>query len=218
MNYIRNFIKYITKTVTDIVVPENEKLDRILSSNNIINTLPRSKDIEDRNTYPVFNYKNKDVKTLIWALKYKANREVVKKLAPIIYEELLTLSEEEMPIRGKNSIGLIPVPMSRERFREKNFNQCELLCEEICKINPSQIKTYNVLEKIKDTSHQTNLHRKERLENMKNSMRLLPDTSSKIPLDTLIVIIDDVYTTGATINEARRALGDNTTLAVTVAH
>jgi ComF family protein len=215
-------IKIIT-WIVDLIAPNEERLARLLKldNNELRSILPKAQDIEDPLTLPIFNYRNKDVKVLVWALKYKAHPQILNRLAGILYEEIIAVAEERLEFEGKTNISLVPIPMSKQRLREKGFNQTELLCEEINKISRGHITVLNILEKIQNTIHQTSLHRKERLQNMKNAMKL--KAGAQIPPDSLIIIIDDVYTTGATILEARRALSTkpgspSTLLAITLAH
>jgi competence protein ComFC len=112
---------------------------------------------------------------------------------------------------GFKNIVLIPIPSSPERIREKGFNQCILLCQELMKIDTERNgKNFSLMEnflvKEKDTLHQARVsNRKERLNNLTNTFSV----TKKISIENLsFIIIDDVITTGATMNEAFRTLKD----------
>ena len=227
MDIILKIIASTINWVIDLIVPNEEKLARLLllSDSELRRLLPKAVDIEDPLSFPIFNYRNKDVKTLIWALKYKAHPQILDRLASILYEEIIAVAEEHMEFEGKTNITLVPIPMSNQRLREKGFNQTEILCEKINKISVGVISVLNILEKTKNTTHQTSLHRRERLQNMRGSIQLRQGYAGQVPPDSLLIIIDDVYTTGATITEARRALSTkhgspdlSRTLAITLAH
>lgn len=91
---------------------------------------------------------------------------------------------------------IIPVPIHKTRNKERGYNQSELIAKELarkCKIN---VYT-NVLIKIKNNKTQSSLTKKEREENTKNVYKIL--NLEKI-YNKKVLILDDVYTTGATIN------------------
>jgi len=221
-------IKKGLKQVINFLLPQNENIERLLnvSQGNLRRLLPKAEVINDSLSFPIFSYRNKDVRTLLWALKYKNNTEVLSRLAQFVYEEILEVAEEKMMYEGKNKIALIPIPMNKSGERHKGFNQTEVLCQEIRKISQNNFEVWNILEKTRETKHQAELKRSERLENMRASMQV--NINAKRVLNSkargknyLLIIIDDVYTTGATIKEARRALseiGMEDVLAITIAH
>jgi len=214
-----DFLRKIIREISNLIIPEEERLYALLTldPDKLRRILPKAEPIQDSTTFPVFNYRNKDVKTLVWALKYKGNREILKLVAGFVYEEIIEIAQEKMLFEGKVEIILIPIPIGNEARKKRGFNQTEELCEVISKISGGEIKVANILEKSRETLHQTSLRRSERLNNMKNSIRLKEGKMQKWK-DSLIIIIDDVYTTGATVREARRALGMRDALAITIAH
>lgn len=225
-------IKKTVKHIVDLLLPQQENIDRLLkiSSSKMRNLLPKAEAINDPLSFPIFNYRNKDVRTLLWALKYKNNTEVRSRLAQFVYEEILEIAEEQMMYEGKNKIALISIPMNKSGERQRGFNQTEELCQEMKKIsqknNVDKFEVWNILKKSRETKHQADLKRSERLENMRASMQVnwrakrVPNSDAG-GKNFLPIIIDDVYTTGATIREARRALaeaGFEDVLAITIAH
>jgi ComF family protein len=96
----------------------------------------------------------------------------------------------------------LPIPLSNKRKRARGYNQVERI---IKAINPSlQINT-GLLRRNKHTKPQVELGREERLNNLKNVFSFC---STEINLNDYqqIVIVDDVVTTGTTLNEARATL------------
>jgi competence protein ComFC len=119
---------------------------------------------------------------------------------------------------------LIPIPLSRERFRERSYNQTELICEELIRLDTSprahQLNLEkNILIKKIDTPHQAQIHdRSHRLKNVVGSFTL---KNSDMINGKNIILIDDITTTGATLSEARKVLkkaGAKKIIAFTVAH
>jgi competence protein ComFC len=119
---------------------------------------------------------------------------------------------------------LIPIPLSKERFRERTYNQTELICEELIRLDTSPkpnrltLLKSTLIKKI-DTPHQAQIHdRSHRLKNVVGSFALKnTDTMN----GRNIILIDDITTTGATLSEARKVLkkaGAKKIIAFTVAH
>ena len=208
-----------------LLLPQDEKVEKLsrMEDYKLREFLPKAEKVPDKLSSPIFNYRNKNVRTCIWAIKYKAHRVMIRKMSGFLYEEVLCLAEEELLMQGKKKVALVPIPASKRRVRKYGFNQCRLLCEEVVKIN-KEIKIFDILEKVRESDHQTRLSRTERIKNMKESIGLRRGYAGQVSVnikDYLLIIIDDVYTTGATIKEARRALaeaGFKNTFAVTLAH
>ncbi|HUL21956.1 MAG TPA: ComF family protein [Thermodesulfobacteriota bacterium] len=97
---------------------------------------------------------------------------------------------------------LIPVPLHRQRLRERGFNQALLLAEELSRRTgiPS-LKT--ILKKKKPSLPQVNLSRVERERGLRGAFHV---AERKELLGKSVLLIDDVYTTGATVNECSKAL------------
>jgi competence protein ComFC len=192
-------------------------------------------DFETNKIKAIFNYKTALCRQAIWEIKYRANKKLIRDFSLLLYEFILeelcdldTFDNFRRPI-------LIPIPSSKSRTREKGFNQCILITRELMKIDRErQGNNFTILEnyliKEKDTQHQARVsNRKKRLENLKNTFSINESTwpdfeklSERLgtPLSGesyfktgptrmskySFIIIDDVITTGATMNEAFRAL------------
>lgn len=97
---------------------------------------------------------------------------------------------------------IIVVPISRQRNKERGYNQSYLIAKEISKIIKVPI-TYKTLYKIKNTVPQSSLNKKQREENAKGAYRA--NNIEKIK-NKKILLLDDIYTTGNTVNECASAL------------
>ena len=93
------------------------------------------------------------------------------------------------------------VPMTAKEIKERGYNQSELLAEEVAKRLNLPI-TSTVL-KIKETDKQKRLTAKERRENLKGVFAVADKTAIK---GKRILLVDDVITTGATVNECSAVL------------
>lgn len=167
-----------------------------------------------------FDYKHPLVRQAVWELKYRGNKKVAKLLAECLYEELVEEITERKNFENFEKPLLVPVPLSKKRFRERGFNQCELLAVALETLGGGNFfeVVRNVLVKVKETDSQTKKNRAERLKNLKNCFAV--HRPEKIA-GRNIILLDDVITTGATLNEARRTLkrsGARKVLCVAVAH
>ena len=154
-----------------------------------------------------FDYKNKTVKHLLWQLKYEQRYSIALTLAKALYDKLLediTDLKTLSPTR-KTKIIVIPVPMHPDKLRKRGFNQAELIAKELASLDPASfiLKT-DVLEKTKDTiSQMTIKDRSKRLQNVEGSFRL---KNGGTIAGRFVLLVDDITTTGATINECKDLL------------
>ena len=174
--------------------------------------------------FPLYDYRHPAIKKSLWLLKYKGKKRLANVFAEIIYEKILEELSELSVLENFTEPILIPIPLSPKRYRERGFNQTELICRELIKINDIRqginIKLENnILLKPKDTEHQARIKdRRERLKNIAGSFSV--KNSDKIK-GRNIILIDDILTTGATLSEAKKVLkqaGARKVIAFTVAH
>ena len=102
----------------------------------------------------------------------------------------------------KNYDIIIPVPISKQRLRERGYNQSELIAKKIAKKIGIEYSK-NILIKEKDTKAQSSLNRQEREQNIYNAYKLVDKEKIK---GKKILLFDDIYTTGNTVNECSRIL------------
>jgi ComF family protein len=93
------------------------------------------------------------------------------------------------------------VPLHHTKKRERGFNQSEILAQKIGHLK--DIEYADILERMKYTSSQTRLSRSQRKENMTDAFKMVREVKNKS-----LLIVDDVITTAATLNECARILKD----------
>ncbi len=96
----------------------------------------------------------------------------------------------------------IPVPLHIKRLRERGFNQSLLLAKEMGKKHNLPVN-FSLLKRCKSTLTQTGLNKAEREKNVKGAFVI---ADRKKVAGENIILIDDVYTTGATLNECAKVL------------
>jgi len=214
----------IFNTILNLIFPVNclacNKKGEIFCFNCITNT-PNAERETSRWTFALYDYRHLPIKKAVWLLKYKNKKKIAEIFAESLYgkinEELSDLSIFE---NFREPI-LIPIPLSKKRLRERGYNQTELICKELIKLDTEKIFTLekNVLIKIKETEHQARIrNRNERLKNLIGTFGVINENKIK---DRNIILIDDVTTTGSTLNEARKTLkqaGAKKIIAFTLAH
>ena len=97
---------------------------------------------------------------------------------------------------------LVPVPLHIRRLRERGFNQSLLLAKEMGRKYKLPVN-FSLLKRCKFTLTQTGLNKTEREKNIKGAFTVV---DKKEVAGENIILIDDVYTTGATINECAKVL------------
>ncbi|OGF86585.1 MAG: hypothetical protein A2832_00430 [Candidatus Zambryskibacteria bacterium RIFCSPHIGHO2_01_FULL_44_22b] len=189
-----------------------------LSVSEILDTCREAAEIKEKNILAVFDYTHPLTKDLIWEVKYRGNKILAEKLAMILYD---VIRQEMLEMMIFKSMLLVPVPISDKRREERGWNQAELIAEKLATLDGEKLFKYlpRELVKTRHTESQTQTSsRKERLDNLVNSMEVLhaPAVTGKC-----VILVDDVTTTGSTFAEARRALraaGVKQILCVAVAH
>jgi ComF family protein len=148
--------------------------------------------------FPV-NYENFLVKKLIQNFKYPPLiKELKKELALIIISHFLLLDKKP----NFSEFVLVPIPLSKKKLKWRGFNQAEEIAKELANFLKIPLIS-DCLVKLKETKDQVELSEKERRENVKGAFFV--KNKEKIVWRN-ILLVDDVFTTGATMEEAARVL------------
>ena len=99
-------------------------------------------------------------------------------------------------ICSKHPDMLIPVPVSAKKLKSRGYNQAELIAKVISRITGIPLRN-DVIIRERDTAPQKDLGRTQRQKNLKKAFKI---TSNVVELKT-IMVIDDIYTTGSTMDE-----------------
>ena len=96
---------------------------------------------------------------------------------------------------------IIPIPLHPKRKRERGYNQAELIAKALADLTGVPVRK-NLLLRTVHTQPQKQLSAKERKNNLKNAFQM----SEKIVQLEKVLLIDDIYTTGSTVDAASEAL------------
>jgi len=142
---------------------------------------------------------------MIKALKYRFIVDMREPLSIIAKKSVKNLLTKGFNLFGDNPF-IIPVPLHRTRLNERGFNQSWLIAKDIADtFNISSGE--NVLYKKHNFKHQANIKTKE--ERMKNIKDNFVVAAGELIKDRTIILVDDICTTGATLNECARVLKES---------
>jgi len=143
----------------------------------------------------VFKYEGV-VRKAIMALKYKYSTDIAEELVDLTIQRLKDL---KFP---KNTV-LVPIPIHKRKRMVRGFNQTEILGEKLASALKLDYER-DLLVKTKTTKPQVGLKGDVRRRNLEGSFNINSEVDPKKYKN--ILIFDDVYTTGSTLNEARKVL------------
>ncbi|MFN8575601.1 MAG: ComF family protein [Candidatus Sericytochromatia bacterium] len=133
------------------------------------------------------------IKTLIYDYKYQGIKKLYEPLSYLLIEEVKKELDFKIDI-------ITSIPLSKEKILSRGFNQSELIARETSK--KLKIQYIDLFERVRDTKAQFSLTAEERKENLKNAFLL----KTKKLENKEILIIDDIFTTGSTIQEVSSLL------------
>ncbi len=137
-----------------------------------------------------------EIKNLIHNLKYNNKQYIGECLSEFLVDEY-----------KKNNFDVdfvVPIPLNPKRLKQRGYNQALLLCKKFETELNLNINTTNLIRTV-DTPTQTALTKDERKQNLENAFKVV---DKKLFRGKKILVVDDVYTTGATMEEASKTLLD----------
>lgn len=133
--------------------------------------------------------KSSIVQNLIHELKYRGNKQLGIFLGNLIGKSIVNSR------RFQSVDAIIPLPLFARKEKIRGFNQSEILCKGITEITKIPIINNNVIRKV-HTETQTKKHRTERWQNVQDTFHVQDPKSLE---GKHILLVDDVVTTGATL-------------------
>ena len=142
------------------------------------------------------------LRDLIHLLKFEGVRPASAVLGRMLAE---AISKLEAPVSSSEII-VVPVPLHRTKRRQRGFNQAELIARAALKnlADPARFPLYpRALERKRETASQVGLTSHQRRANLRGAFVVALPQNVK---DKEVLLVDDVYTTGATVSECARVL------------
>ena len=139
------------------------------------------------------------LKRAIAALKYENKPQIAQPLGYWLAQTWLNSKFASQPI-------VVPIPLHTDRLHKRGYNQATLLAQSFCQITGLHLQQHG-LERAHNTAAQFELSAREREKNLTNAFGLGSAFRRHRPTKP-ILILDDIYTTGATVNWAAQTLHD----------
>ncbi len=220
IDLVRKWLHIITEILFPLSCISCHATGSALCPNCLIKLSPAKNDLPDW-VHALYTYKDPVVRASIWKLKYRHHHAFAEIYGTIIREYLLEQSSEDLLFGKRLPLYIIPVPLSPTRLRERGYNQASLIAQYVC--TQENDTTYQLRDDIvhrKNTdTHQARMKNKQqRLANIRGSFYI---SNKELVTGKHVIIIDDVYTTGATLGEMRRVLKDagvKSVFGITIAH
>jgi ComF family protein len=153
--------------------------------------------------YSACDYNNFLVKKIVRKLKYKPfARDLAEILISIIILYFQNLEKQPRFLASKKGFLIIPIPLFRKKLKQRGFNQAELIAKGLSEHLEIPISS-DALKKTRRTRPQAELDQKQRQENVSG---VFACQKQELIAGRKILLIDDVFTTGATMQEAARTL------------
>lgn len=158
-------------------------------------------------TYALWSYRDTLVHTILWKLKYRSQKAFADVIAQALTDIITEVCADIALMESARKPLLIPIPLSPGRQKERGYNQSARIVKSLLRYMNGDIENGDgILIKTRETQSQmATKNRKTRLENLHGAFSV-PDRACVA--GRVIIVIDDVTTTGATFAEARRALKD----------
>ena len=133
----------------------------------------------------------------LYKFKYMNRTKYARAYAGVLCKELDTW------IKAVGADALVPVPLHKKRLIKRGYNQAKVLADEISGLTGIPVWD-KCVARVKNTAPQKTNDRKHRLNNLKNAFIV---RGNVVKLDT-VIIVDDIYTTGSTVDSLAEVLID----------
>jgi len=140
------------------------------------------------------------LKQAIAALKYENQPQLARPMGHWLGEAWL----KSPAAKHTKKLTAVPIPLHSTKLQQRGFNQAELIAQSFCEFTGYKQQPQG-LERVRATEAQFSLSGKERAQNLADAF-VVGKNFRKRPPTYPVLLVDDIYTTGATVNSAAQIL------------
>jgi competence protein ComFC len=152
-----------------------------------------------------YDYRDPVIKGAIWRLKYYRSKYLGAHLGSLLYQGMIEDVSDIHILHSGRPILVVPTPISKGRQRERGYNQALAIAQGFCASDPLVFELRSdIVSKKTNTLPQARIKdRRERLRNIQGAFEVAHTSEIR---GRIMIVIDDVTTTGATMNELKKIL------------
>lgn len=203
-------VKNVVKNIANAIFPERcrgcgaiggflcERCKKYISENVLV------RKIDERGVFSRAEYlgfRDEILGEMVEECKYAPARGLCSEIAEVVWQGYFD---------GRGEVVLVPMPTSRKHVRERGFDHMDLICREICRLSGGKVRRVRLLARAKDTVQMgasEAVRRKQAKEAVKVDRKVLEKFLSA-GFKGEVVLLDDVWTTGASMLEAGKILAE----------
>ena len=140
------------------------------------------------------------LKRTIAALKYEHHTDLAKPLGVALGQTWRQQAAQILSPSQQGNLIVVPIPLHPERQQQRGFNQAELMAQWFCRVTGLPLAAHG-LSRVTSTTAQHHLGRHQRRQNLATAFALGRDFQTRRPTRA-VLLLDDIYTTGATVESA----------------
>ena len=156
----------------------------------------------------VFEY-NGIIQKALKEVKYRYTKDILNELIEKAFQIILDNNNRyrfndflSFLVNEKPVVTYVPMYKKKERYR--GFNQSEMIARKIGEV--FNLEVIGLLKKTRETKSQTKLNKEERFRNVQSSVTNTAAFDTELSNISTVLLVDDIFTTGATMNECKRVL------------
>jgi len=140
------------------------------------------------------------LKRAIATLKYNNHPQLARPMGQWLAQDWL----HSTVATSAQKFTVIPIPLHSSKLQKRGYNQAQLIAQRFCEVTGYQHQP-KILERFRETEAQFGLSQSEREQNLANAF-VVGKSTQKISSISPVLLVDDIYTTGATIRSAAQTL------------